>query len=191
MKKTFQLFTITALLSVFSFNAFSQEFVKGTKMLSFGLGVGDRYLGSGYNMVIPPLQANFDYGITDKLGVGHIGIGGLVGFSANRYSYRNNFFYKDDFEYRYTNFTVAARGTYHFVLDVKGLDLYGGVMLGFNVSSVKTTYPVGYDKNLYYGREFEQKHGGIVSGLFAGARYMFNDKFGVYGELGYTVSLLS
>lgn len=190
MKKIFQLFTITALFTVLSLNAYSQEFVKGTKMLSFGLGLGDRYLGSGYNMVVPPIQANFDYGITDKLGIGHIGIGGLIGFSANRYRWRNGFFFNDDFEYRYTNLTIAARGTYHFVLDVKGLDLYGGVILGYNISSVKVNYPAGYVKNGFYG-EYENSYGGPIGGLFGGARYMFNDKFGIYGELGYAVSYLN
>ena len=72
------------ILSLSQTSSYGQEFVKGTKMLSFGVGLGSPGWGYGYNMVVPPLQANFDYGITDKVGIGYIGIGGLVGFSSSR-----------------------------------------------------------------------------------------------------------
>ena len=186
MKKIFQLLTISALF-LMSLTLSAQEFVKGTKMLSIGIGAGDRYYGSGFNMIIPPLQANLDIGVSEKLGIGYIGVGGLIAYSASRYGYDN---WWGRYERRYSNLTIGFRGSYHFALDVKGLDLYAGLMIGYNIASYKETFPPNYDKNYRY-YNYDRTYGGVLGGLFAGARYMFNDKFGIYGELGYTVSVLS
>ena len=167
----------------------AQVFQKGTKMLSFGIGLGDRYIGSGYSIVVPPLQANFDLGITNKIGIGYIGIGGIIGYSINRYDY-NYAFYNYNYRYTYSNLTIASRGTYHFDLDIDKLDLYAGIIIGVNISSVSEKYtgngkPVpGYVYN-------PDGHGGLVAGPFAGARYMFSENFGAYSELGYAVSILT
>ncbi len=173
-----------------SITSYGQVFQKGTKMLSAGIGLGDRYLIlSGYNMVVPPLQLNFDYGITEKLGIGYIGVGGLLSYSVNRYNFSNsnfNYYYK----YTYTNFTIATRATYHFDLGIEKVDLYAGAILGFNIASRSETYTgKGTPASNFYLDP--PGNGGLVAGPFAGARYMFNENFGAYSELGYTVSIFT
>ena len=59
------------------------------------------------------------------------------------------------------NFIIGARGLFHYQF-VDKLDTYGGVMIGF------------------------QRWGGLaISPLFAGARYYFKEKMGVFAELAF------
>lgn len=187
LKKTFiaLFFFITVAIT-----SHGQVFVKGTKMLSAGIGLGDRYLIlSGYNMVVPPLQLNFDYGITEKLGIGYIGVGGLLSYSVNRYDYSNSIF-NYNYRYTYTNITIASRATYHFDLGIEKVDLYAGAILGFNIASRSETYTGNGIPASNFSLD-PPGNGGLVVGPFAGARYMFNEHFGAYSELGYTVSIFT
>lgn len=158
--------------------AVAQEFGQGSNRVHLGVGVGNAYAYSGSTSSIPPVHASFEHGITDK-----IGIGGIVGYSAS--TFEQNFF-GTSYEWKFTYLLVGARGSYHFMTDDK-IDLYGGAMLGYNIASAK------FESNDATLNAFvaEPKVGGVAFGAFVGGRYNFNEKLGIFAELGYNIAYLS
>lgn len=60
------------------------------------------------------------------------------------------------------------------------IDPYAGASLGFNSS-----------KNDYNGVYNDIYDGGVRAGLYAGARYFFKENIGVFGEVGFGLTVLS
>ncbi len=158
--------------------AVAQEFGEGSNRLHLGIGVGSAYAYSGSTSSIPPVHASFEHGITDK-----IGVGAIVGYTASTWEQS---FLSTTYEWKFTYLLVGARGAYHFKTDDK-IDLYGGAMLGYNIASAK------FESNDASLNAFitEPKVGGVAVGAFVGGRYNFNEKIGIFGELGYNIAYLS
>jgi hypothetical protein len=154
----------------------AQVFNKGDKALNIGIGLGSVYGYAGFGSSVPPLSASFEVGITDKVGIGRFGVGGIFGYSSYKY---NAGFSTSNFSS--SHILIGARGLYHFDLDVEKLDVYGGIMLGYNIVSYSDSFGTS---GLYGGS-------GLVGGIFAGGRYMFSEKFGAFGELGYSIAWLN
>ena len=177
-------------------NAQSQDqaFQKGQKDLNIGIGLGNTIVdGYAYN-VWPPISVSLDYGVTDD-----ISIGGYLGFTgaSDKYTGWENYgpgnsngggYYTDT--YRWTYYIVGARAAYHFgkFIKVPKLDLYAGLMLGYDFAhysySTTSVYPNHYD-NSY------QSYGGFAFSIYGGARYRFTDKVGAFAELGYGISFFT
>lgn len=168
--KKIQIYLFALLLAMVLNSSVSnaQTFEKGTKLASLGVG-----LGTGYSYGIQPsIQGMFDMGITNKLGIGNIGIGGIIAFSAGS---KNYFGYKSSS----TNLSFAIRASYHFDLDIDKVDLYAGVLAGYNISNRTTP---SYSN--VYGNVYGDYNGTRpVLGVFAGARYYVTPKFAVFAEL--------
>src|SRR5690606_28551310 len=148
----------------------------GTTAINAGIGVGTA-LG-GYGTARPALSVSVDHGLWEVGGPGVISLGGCAGNSGYTYS---NGCYTSKWNY----IIVGVRGAYHYngFETLPDLDLYGGAMIGYNI--------VNYTSDLdeaYYGKSYGSGIG--ISG-FAGARWMFSEKFGAYAELGYGVSVLN
>ena len=179
MKKTI---TFTLFAIAIGFASFAQDktsFEKGTNVINAGIGVGDVYWGAGYGSSGLPvsLNASYEHGITDKLGIGYIGVGASLGYASQKYSYDG------DVAWKTTGILIAARGSYHFAIPAEigsKLDPYAGLQIGYVVTSY--SYSDSYDPG--YG--LAGKSGGVVVGFYAGAHYHFNEHVGVYAELGYT-----
>ncbi len=167
-----------AFLLFFSFSAFSQEFQEGDKVLNLGIGLGSTlYTGSFYSSSLPPLSASFELGIKDGiLEEGSIGVGGYVGFSRYKYEYLN-------WGWKYSNFILGARGTFHYPLLDK-LDTYTGLLVGFNIVSSK-------EFGESFGYNYNSSSGGIIGSWYVGGRYYFSDNFAGMLELGYGISYLN
>jgi hypothetical protein len=151
-------------------------FPRGCALANLGIGVGNLYWGSGYGTalgVAPTLD--IDVAITNRLGIGNIGIGGTVSYSSTTYDDG----YGD--KYKYSGILVGLRGTYHFIFDLDAikdkLDPYAGILLGYII----TNNPNVYDNNYGLGT----KASAFQPGIFAGAHYYFVQHFGVFAELGY------
>lgn len=159
MKKVFTVLGFVLLVSV----AFGQkEYGKGDVLLNLGIGAGHAY-GGGL-----PIMASAEFALNDA-----ISIGPYVGFTS--WGYRS-------FGYRwnYTFIDFGARGSYHFSkhidMNTDKLDLYGGAMLGFVVSSYDdgnnlVTYDDAYGSTIRFG-------------ILAGARWYFTDSFAANAEVG-------
>jgi hypothetical protein len=168
-------FAIALFLSV-NISSQAQVFNKGDKALNIGIGLGSVYGLSGFNSSVPPLSASFEVGVSDKVGIGRFGVGGIFGYSSFKY---NSGFSTSNFSS--SHILIGGRGLYHFDLDVEKLDLYGGIMIGYNIVSYSDSFGTS---GLFSGS-------GVVGGIFGGARYMFSEKFGAFGELGYSIAWLN
>ncbi len=175
MKKV--LFFFTLLVAMTNLNA--QNISKRQIDVNAGIGLLNVYTGAGVSSTIPPLSIAADYAITDK-----ITIGGLVGFSTGK-SDRISFFDGTYAEWKYSYILVGARGAYHFDISSK-MDTYAGLTLGYIVVSSDMTSNDPYLANLSAASA-----SGIGWAVFAGARYHLNEKWGLFGELGYGISVLT
>jgi hypothetical protein len=153
-------------------------FSKGTNVIGIGVGVGDLYwAGSGYssNFPVNP-SATWDMSITNKLGIGNIGVGLMVSYASSKLD-------EGGYTYNYTGVFAGVRGTYHFIISKSDkFDPYAGVMFGYVFSSSSNDLPT-YVYYSPYGSPI--KDGGFLPGFFVGVHYYFSQTFGVNGELGY------
>lgn len=182
------------LLAILSFNiAHTQVFESGSNHIQVGYGFGlnnskllsayqsnNSYKYSGFG----PVFGSFEHGITDN-----IGIGGCISYSSFggswvQESYLNSY----DYSYRWSTLSIMIRGAYHFNLNNPKIDSYAGIGLGIMKFGYKWT---SNDPN------FNESNNNISLGtplgyqIFIGGRYLFTDKIGVYGEIGYGISLMN
>ena len=141
---------------------------QGQLNANIGVGLGSR-IGVG-DMGLPPLSLSLDYGINDN-----ISIGGYLGYISTKQDFAGVY------SWNWTYMIVGVRGAYHLEVS-DNFDPYGGVLLGYNMVSVKTEgsggkNPVAASSIAYAG--------------FIGARYHFSKGFGVFGELGYGITWLN
>ena len=148
--------------------AFGQAHTAGTKNLNVGVGLGN-VIATGDGLV-PPIGASFEVGIKDN-----ISVGGYFGYTASEQQIGVG-------SWKYTYMIVGARGAYHRdFLDNDKLDTYGGLLLGYNIASVK------WEDN---GNLATPSAGGFTYSFFIGGRYAFTDSLGAFAELGYGISWL-
>jgi hypothetical protein len=174
MKKLLLLIVIVC-FSIPQINAQDDMLVKGDKVVNFGIGFGSTYWGGfGYTGVVPPLSVSFEVGILDGLidGKGSVGVGGYLGFSSYKWA---------DY-YRYSNFIIGPRGTFHYPLLDK-LDTYAGLVLGYRIH---TSTWVGSGTEIG-----DNASGGAISSAFLGARYYFSESLAAMAELGYGIAYLT
>ena len=182
MKNTIKIFLLILTINITSVNA--QYVIKGTNLLSAGIGIGSSFGSYTHSSSSPGISIIYEKGIWNVDGPGVISLGGYLGFKSYRYV-----------RYGYTekwNYTVLGfRGAYHYnglqnedSDFLKKLDLYGGLMLSFNYLRYSNNFPSGYDNRNDY-------NSGLGATLFVGGRYFVTDKFAIYTELGYGVSYLN
>jgi len=166
MKKLLTIAAIAIMFCSFSEETHAQAFQKGTKNLNLGVGLG---YGLGVN-------ASFDVGINEIISVGAVGA-----FSSRNYGYLSS-------DFRVTYIGVGVRGAAHlgkYINDALGvdddkLDPYVGLVGGFRAVKYNDDY------STYYGGT----SAGLLLGGFAGVRYYFKDKVGIYVEGGFPYSSL-
>ncbi len=161
-----------------SLDANSPVFGYESNVINAGLGLGDVYFASVSNSGIPvSFHASYERGVTQKLGIGYIGLGGDFSFASAKEVIGNT---------TYTNSGIlfAARAAYHFAITGevgRKLDPYAGILAGFVIASHSSKGP-GSDINTY------EHSGGPAAGAFVGAHYYFVPNFGVFAELGYNIT---
>ncbi len=194
MKKT-TLKNVAVLLSGLLFSSVSNAqnapaFDKGdnTIGLSIGLGVNYAYYNNAVNL--PAFTLLYDHGTFGEVGPGTIGIGGIVGLKTSTYTYPASY---GDYKATWTNYIIAARGTYHLtILKDKNnkFDPYAGIVLGVRINKYTDTYNDYYYStyNRYYYTN--RASASAVKGVFIGAKYNFAKFFGAFAELGYDISII-
>ncbi len=179
---------VILLICIYSVNLFAQEsvgktaeypitFQSGEKIVQAGLGFG--MMGVYGDVVIPPISVSVD--IAKEIEGFPVSFGGIIGLSKSEYDW--TYLYSDEYKWTYTYFLLGARAAYHLKMKSEKIDPYGGIMLGYNIVSVKepSNYPVGYSAKSSY----------MMYGFYGGARYFFNPKMAVYAELGYGFGYLN
>ena len=153
--------------SAFAFDArsFPSPIQKGSFMISPTFGVGTYY----YSGATLAFLAVFDYALPINFG---LTVGGEVGFAMTTYS---------DWDYgaSYRPFAIPilARVAWHPNFEVRGLDPYVAMKMGFAIGLLGGT-------KKYAGYEYKGRSG-FAMGFNAGCRYFFNNSIGVFGELGF------
>lgn len=158
-----------AAFALIAFQMSHAQIEKGTSMITVGVGISPTfYSGGGFKATLPPVEASYEYGISEK-----ITVGGFAGYAGAE-------FRSAGFGYDYTYILAGALGNYHFV-NSETFDVYIGAKLGYvNVSSkeVGTTFGIGAEAS------------GILYGGQLGARYWFSDSIALNVEAGYGVATL-
>lgn len=153
MKSIKKLLLVLAILACSTQGAYSQGFSRGSSIVDLGLS-----LGWGFSP-----QVRYEYGLTDKIGPGRIGVGAVVGMS---------FFSAQS--YRYGVLLFGPQANYH--LDLAGitrdLDLYFGLGVYFGTLATGE-YISGYSFGPYVGWHL-------------GFRYWFSPKVGGFLQVGAT-----
>jgi len=144
----------------------AQTFTINDKVINLGIGAG--YVWSVDGSVWPAFNLSFEKGIKNIEDIGVLSIGGTAGF---QHAYFKNL--------SWTDFIFGARFAFHLnALNIENFDAYGGIPVGLRFFS-----KVEYDP-------YEKVKGyvGPYLGLFIGARYYFDKKFGIFCEIGHDIS---
>ncbi|MEZ5070412.1 MAG: hypothetical protein R2751_05460 [Bacteroidales bacterium] len=179
--KKFLAIAALAIFTLPALNAQESTFNLGDQVVNLGIGLGSTLYGGFGGSGIPPLSVSFEKAIKDEiLEKGVIGVGGYVGFSSYKYRYS---YLSYDYGWNYTNIVISALGNFHYPL-VDKLDTYAGVMLGYNIGTVKEygDIPTG---------TYSDSYGGLVFASYVGARYYFKDNMSAFAQLGYGIAYLT
>jgi hypothetical protein len=190
---------IFSILACFTITAQAQSYQKEQVDFNLGAGLINPYFNSGNyyypspgwsHSSLPLFNVSGEYGITDA-----IGIGGYIGYSRATTSYTGifdngsgSYYYTDTYKWSFT--VMGVRGAYHFaeMIDNDKLDVYIGGMFGFNLA--RGTY-TSTDRYIAHNYSHPDSHVGLAYNVFAGCRYHFSEMFGVFGEVGYGVSVFN
>jgi len=171
MKKTLLIIFLLMAARTISVAQSSSAFSNGDNLFNAGIGIGTPFFGSGYSSSLPVNPTiSYERGITDQ-----ISVGAQLSYASSKYSFDDGF--GDDYSFTESAVYVGARGSYHFGeqlgLDSK-FDVYGGVSAGYVVVTVSDN-------------EGDSDTGTSKPGFgaFAGGKYFFQPKLGVYAEVGY------
>jgi len=178
----------------------AQDFVKGGNYIHIGYGldpwghpgVGNAF-GTYKKSVIGPVMVGYEVGVTDVLGIGRIGAGGVLAQSwyTQKYSSGNT-----ESIYRTSRFSIIPRATYHFEFDIPKMDVYAGVGAAIHIIGQKDrVYNPLYGNPFFPGEPeyIESSSSTLRVGhyVFGGIRYYFTDAFAVYAEAGHGVSAIN
>lgn len=175
MKKN--IFTLLLVFMCFAQLSQAQDkaFDKGALDINAGIGLLPTFYGSYATSKGLPLNLAVDYGVHQN-----ISVGGYLGYASAKYQYSNFWSWK------YTYTIIGIRGAYHFAIKDPKIDLYAGLMLGYNIARYKDTST----GNTFGTSNSYAAGGGVTYSAFGGARYRFTPKFGAFAELGYGISLV-
>lgn len=189
MKKIF-LFLGAALFSLSSYaqspssNAQSHTFSKSDLVFNLGIGFGTSlYSGSYYKSTLPPISISGEYGVKDDFLITDmtLGLGGYVGFAGSKYEVTSPYFGTYGYKFSYT--VIGVRGALHYPV-VDKLDTYGGIMVGYNIVSIKE---IGDVPSIGYSASGSE----ASFSIYVGGRYYFSEKFAAMAEIGYGIAYLN
>jgi hypothetical protein len=180
MKKNIILKIVFSFLFFVTFNLGmnAQLFSKGDRVINLGIGVPSYLGGNGYETKLPLISGSFDYGLLDGLleGKASIGVGGYLGYTANRFKYTGN----QGYDFLYLILGPRASFHYHFV---DKLDTYGGLALVCNIVS-SSSYG---NADMAYKPDNTSRP---IPSLYFGARYFLADNIAGFAEIGYGISVI-
>lgn len=182
MKRSILLvFLVTGLTAA----ACAQSFKVGTNVISAGIGLGSTLGSYTYSSQTPALSLQYERGVWKVGGPGVISLGGYLGIKDYKYT-GNGVGYQYSEKWNYT--IIGVRSAYHYNGLKNGkFDVYGGVMLSYNILSYKYSDNItnsSYSSAGNYGS-------GMGFSLYAGGRYYFASNIAAFAELGYGVSFLN
>jgi len=159
---------------------YAQPFVKGTNVLSAGIGLGSSLGSFSRSSQTPALSLSFEKGVWDIGGPGVISLGAYAGRKSYKYS-------TSGYEEKWGYTIIGVRSAYHYNgIQNDKFDVYGGVMLSYNI--LNYTFKDNSGNNINGGGHYRS---GTGFSLYAGGRYFFSSNLAAFAELGYGVSYLT
>lgn len=160
-------------------------FENGDNVLSLGLGLGGTFGSYTYSSQTPGFSVQFEHGNWDVGGPGVISLGGYLGIKSYTYNGAEPG-YTWSYKWNYT--VIGVRSAYHYngITDSKA-DLYGGVMLAYDILNFKYTSSnpaFDYLHNASYNSQ-------VSFTLYVGGRYYLAERVAAFLEIGYGVSYLT
>ncbi|MFN5346973.1 MAG: outer membrane beta-barrel protein [Bacteroidota bacterium] len=173
-------YTILFLVAFFlNTTGFSQSFQEGNLLVKGGIGISSPYYYTNTESTMPPLSLSLDYAIKDK-----IGIGGVVGITASKYSIVDN---KGEYLAKQGYRLIGGRATYHF-WSKEHFDVYLGAMMGYVIPVWRVKYTSPYYTKYPFNKPSYNRF--VLAG-FVGLNYSVNNNWGVFGEVGYNLSYIT
>lgn len=184
------LFASLVMLSLTTLNAQKTQFKKGDLDLALGLGILPTFVVDGAKVQVPPVSLRLGYRVSDNFS--------LSAFTAYSSSSQVQPDILTDNTVRVENdfLMVGIRAAAH-ASRIENWDIYGGFSLGYNIPMVEKTLIVAEDAeptrdDFDPHRHTRQAENNFTFSGFVGATYFFKEKnLGVFGELGYGVSILN
>ncbi len=162
----------------------AQAFTKGTNLASAAIGIGSSIGSFSNSSQAPAFSVQYERGIAEAGNNGIIGVGGYLGVKSYKYSGKSGT-YEYSQKWNYT--VVGVKGAYHYQLSNDKVDVYGGVMLSYNILRYKFE-----DNDNYTENDYSRSYGSAVGFTgYVGGRYYFAEKAAAFAELGYGVIYLS
>ncbi len=163
----------------------AQTFEKGTNVASAGIGIGSSIGSFTYGSQTPGISINYEKGLWNAGDDGIISIGGYLGYKSYKDDYAD---YSYNYSEKWSYTIIGVRSAYHYTaLHSDNFDLYGGLMLSYNILSYKYSSTNPYDNYQYSG-----SYGSTVGITgFIGGRYYFNSSLAANAEIGYGASYLT
>ena len=182
MKKSIVLSIVISILCLTQ-TSFAQNRKKQARSnVDFRVGLVPTFAKDDGNVKLLPLSLNYDYRIAEK-----ITVGAYVGYSVTE---TDRQIINDGVVAQWRNqFSIFGLRVAAHANKFENWDIYGGFMVGYNLSRVET---------LAGDIDEITKHMGIkpVSGRttltgFVGGRYDISKKVGITGEIGFGVSIIN
>ncbi len=177
------------ILSVSTMNAQSKStnFKKGDVQLTASVGLLPTFVADRGHTNIPPISLKAAFYVSKKFSLEAYTAFSSTETGVQTYPDHSVNQTKNDF------LILGSRGVVH-TYKYKNWDIYGGLMLGYNIPMVKstTTYPEGPVKEGELQPTFhrEATNNFTYSG-FVGATYFVKKNLGITGEVGYGISIIN
>ncbi len=167
-----------------------KAFDENTRVINIGIGFAGSYYnfsrGAGYNYRNSPvLSLSYEQPWSKRLGPGYLGVGAYVNFQSTTYRYENHYWKgeRNYYQHSYRNYVAAGRAAYHWDgLNFEHGEVYGGAIIGLRFQTYD--YSTNSNDPDIYRYQYDSRL--VVrptASVFAGARWYFSSKVGVFGEL--------
>jgi len=199
MKNRTSLFLVTLVIIFLSTSlSYGQRYAKnnleykpGQVEIKLGIGLLSTFVSVNAASKTPPLSLMVNYRIKK-----HLNVGAYLGYSSTIYRPRteneiarssNEETKPEDGDMLTNNFYLAGirlQGHYN-----QGrIDFYGGAMLGYNFSRIKTDI----ENPVHRPEGIEIKNASLITySGFIGLKYITTSKLGFFGEIGYGASIVN
>lgn len=175
-----QKFLITIVCFVFCLNINAQTVKKGDLTIQAGIGLLSTYFLDASETIVPPVQASVSYRFMDMLSVG-----AFAGYSEYNSTPQHHYDGAIN-QYHSTSILGGVRAAAH-ATKIHNWDVYGGFQLGYSKPTITNNILVSSERRLPESKVREE----FVYSGFIGATGYITDKVGIYGEMGYGISLFN
>lgn len=147
-----------------------------------GVGLLPTFFKDKSKVILPPITADINYMVSKKVSLGIFG-GYSVSETEQEVLSDSNMAQWSN-KYSAFGLRLAAHTT-----KLEDWDIYGGLIVGFSVTNIEVLE--GNQELLFEQKGLKENSGQFLGSAFLGARYHIAQGFGIYGEVGFAVSLVN